>query len=193
MMSGARLFQPRRFVDVRGWFSEISSDAKLAAAGIDVHFVQENQSRSHAAGTVRGLHFQTPPMAQAKLVRCVRGALYDVVVDVRSGSPTFGRWIGAELSADNGLQFYIPIGFAHGFVTLEPETEILYRVSAPYAPACDFGIAWNDPALGINWPLPAGLSPILSDKDRGLPLLRDFASPFDYDGIPMVQPEPEIL
>ena len=106
MMSGARLFQPRRFVDVRGWFSEISSDAKLAAAGIDVHFVQENQSRSHAAGTVRGLHFQTPPMAQAKLVRCVRGALYDVVVDVRSGSPTFGRWIGAELSADNGLQFY---------------------------------------------------------------------------------------
>ena len=139
---------------------------------------------SRAAGVLRGLHFQRPPHAQAKLVRCVRGRIWDVAVDVRAGSPTYGRWVAAELSADNGLQLYVPIGFAHGFVTLEPAAEVEYKVSDFYDPACEGGLAWNDAALGLPWPLPAG-GPVVSDKDRVLPDLAAFESPFDYDGVPL--------
>lgn len=177
------LLTPRRFEDSRGWFSETWHRERLAAHGIG-DFVQDNQSLSRPAGTVRGLHFQTPPHAQAKLVRCIAGRIWDVAVDVRRGSPTYGQWRAAELSAANGHQLHIPTGFAHGFVTLEPDSEVLYKVSAHYAPQADGGIGWDDPALGIPWPLPAGGATI-SDKDAALPRLADFDSPFPYDGTPL--------
>lgn len=153
--------------------------------GIDDRFVQDNHSLSVPVGTLRGLHFQTPPFEQAKLVRCIRGRIFDVAVDIRSGSPTFGRWVGAELSAENGNQLYVPVGFAHGFVTLEPSTEVTYKVSNLYSPENDGGIFWDDPQIGIEWPLPQSVDPILSPKDARQPLLRDFDSPFSYDGVPL--------
>jgi dTDP-4-dehydrorhamnose 3,5-epimerase len=179
------LLSPRRFGDARGWFMETWSAVRAASQGIDVDFVQDNHSYSAAVGTVRGLHFQRPPHAQAKLVRCLRGAIIDYAVDVRSGSPTYGRWVSAELSAENGHQLFIPIGFAHGFVTLRSDTEIAYKCSDIYAPDCDGGLAWDDADIGIDWPLPA-TGPVLSDKDRVLPGLAMFDSPFAYDGRPLV-------
>lgn len=186
--SGVHLFKPRRFGDARGWFMETYSEVSAEAAGVTVRFVQDNQSFSASPGTIRGLHFQRPPHAQAKLVRCARGSIMDYAVDVRRGSPTYGRWVGARLTAMGGEQLYVPVGFAHGFVTLEEDVEVAYKVSDIYAPDCDGGIFWKDPAIGIDWPVPEH-GAVLSDKDKVLPLLAEFESPFEYDGVPL-QPLP---
>ncbi|WP_126975455.1 dTDP-4-dehydrorhamnose 3,5-epimerase [Frigidibacter oleivorans] len=181
-LPGLILIEPRRFGDDRGFFAETWSRRVLAAGGIDLDFVQDNHSLSRQPGTVRGLHFQTPPHAQAKLVRCGQGVLFDVAVDLRRGSPTYGRWAGVELSAENGLQLFIPAGFAHGFVTRAPDTEIVYKCSDYYAPECDGAILWNDPAIGIDWGIETAA--VLSDKDAKAPLLAAFDSPFAFDGVP---------
>ncbi len=175
---------PRRFSDSRGWFSETFNAVRLKAYGIDVAFCQDNQSYSAQKGTLRGLHFQSPPHAQAKLVRCIRGRIFDVAVDIRRASPTFGRWVGAELSAENGKQLFVPAGYAHGFLTLEPDCEIAYKVDDYYSPECDGGIIWNDPAIGIDWASDVG-APVLSDKDARLPPLAEMTFEFDYDGVPL--------
>lgn len=169
----------RRFGDHRGYFSETWSRAKLAAQGIDIDFVQDNQSLSVAVGTLRGLHFQAPPRAQAKLVRCGRGVLFDVAVDIRRGSPTYGRWFGVELSAENGRQLLIPAGFAHGFVTRVPETEIIYKCSDYYAPETEGALRYDDPDLAIAWGLTG--DPILSAKDAAAGAFRGFESLFVYE------------
>jgi dTDP-4-dehydrorhamnose 3,5-epimerase len=179
-----KLVKPRRIGDDRGWFSETWNGRKYEALGVGVGFVQDNHSLSRPAGVLRGLHFQTPPHAQAKLVRCVRGRIWDVAADVRRGSPTFGQWVGAELSAENGWQLFVPVGFAHGFLTLQEDTEVEYKVTDYYAPECDGGLIWNDPQLAIAWPLDGG-TPTLSGKDVRLPKLADFDSPFAYDGEPL--------
>ncbi len=150
----------------------------MSAHGIDTDFVQDNHSVSAAVNTVRGLHFQSPPHAQAKLVRCGRGRLFDVAVDIRKGSPTFGQWVGYELSFENGQQLLIPEGFLHGFATHEPDTEIIYKCSDYYAPECDGAVRFDDPDLGIDWGL--GGDAILSDKDANAPLMAQFDSPFIY-------------
>jgi dTDP-4-dehydrorhamnose 3,5-epimerase len=173
-----KVIAPSRFADARGFFSETYSERVFAQAGIDQKFIQDNHSLSVIPGTVRGLHFQTPPLAQDKLVRCVRGAILDVAVDIRRGSPTYGKHVAAEISADNWHQIFVPAGFAHGFCTLVPETEVIYKVSAFYSPEHEKGIAWNDPALAIAWPAVAGA--LVSPKDAVLPLLSGFASPFTY-------------
>jgi dTDP-4-dehydrorhamnose 3,5-epimerase len=184
--SPVRLIVPLRYEDDRGWFSETFSVRAFAAAGLSARFVQDNQSLSRPAFTLRGIHFQAPPHAQAKLVRCVSGRTLDVAVDLRAGSPTFGRWVGTELSAANGRQLFVPTGFGHGFLTLEPDSAIAYKCSDYYAPECEGGLRWDDPDLAIGWGFPPGASPILSAKDAALPLLRDFASPFGYDGDPLL-------
>jgi dTDP-4-dehydrorhamnose 3,5-epimerase len=171
------LVRTPRHGDDRGWFSETWSRAGFIAAGIDVDFVQDNHSLSEPAGVLRGLHFQRPPYAQAKLVRCVRGAILDVVVDLRAGSTTFGMHHAVELSAENGDQLFVPPSFAHGFVTLQPGTEVIYKVSAPYAPAHEAGLAWNDPELNIAWPV-AAADAVLTDRDRNWPRLHDLDTPF---------------
>jgi dTDP-4-dehydrorhamnose 3,5-epimerase len=168
-----KLIRPKRFGDARGFFSEVYSRAAFAKAGIAIDFVQDNHSLSAQVGTIRGLHFQTAPFAQDKLVRVIRGRILDVAVDLRRGSPTFGRHVSAEISAANWTQILVPIGFAHGFCTLEPDTEVVYKVSNVYAPANDGGVLWNDPDLGIAWPIASGGTPVLSDKDAKLPRLRD--------------------
>lgn len=178
------LIRPKRFGDERGWFSETYNRPRYAALGITCTFVQDNHSMSRDTGVLRGLHWQAPPYGQDKLLRCVRGRIWDVAVDARRGSPTFGRWVAAELSADNGHQLFIPVGFAHGFVTLEPNTEVEYKVSAPYAPESEGGVIWNDPVIALPWPL-SGQEPTLSSKDRTLPRLSPEMSPFDYDGRPL--------
>lgn len=180
-----RLIRPVRHGDARGWFTETYNSERYAALGIECGFVQDNHSLSVPVHTLRGLHFQTPPHAQDKLVRCIRGRIFDVAVDVRRGSPTYGRWVGAELSAANGHQLFLPIGFAHGFLTLEPDCEVIYKCSALYAPDHDGGVAWDDSEIGVDWPLPRGKSPELSAKDEALPRFADFDSPFDYDGRPL--------
>jgi dTDP-4-dehydrorhamnose 3,5-epimerase len=172
--------EPRRFSDHRGFFSEVYNRDRLAELGFGKDFVQDNQSLSHAAGTVRGMHFQSPPFAQDKLVRVLRGAILDVAVDLRAGSPTFGDHAAVELSARNWAQLLVPAGFAHGFMTLEPDTEVLYKVSAPYAPAHDHGFFWRDPAVGIDWPMPPSAA-TLSDKDLALPALSEIGVPFAFD------------
>jgi dTDP-4-dehydrorhamnose 3,5-epimerase len=183
-MQTVRLIETRRFVDERGWFCETYRQDRLAALGIAEAFVQDNQSMSLAAGTLRGIHFQSPPRAQAKLVRCLAGRIWDVAVDLRRDSPTYGRSVAAELSAENGRQLYIPIGFGHAVLTLEPNSEVAYKVSDFYAPDHDRGIRWDDPDLAIAWPFDhAALR--FSPKDRALPLLGDFVSPFGYDGRPL--------
>jgi dTDP-4-dehydrorhamnose 3,5-epimerase len=187
-MSPVQLIRPRRFGDTRGWFTEVYSVPAFGKLGIDCTFVQDNHSLSIPAFTLRGLHFQTPPRGQDKLVRCVRGRIFDVAVDIRKGSPTFGQWVGAELSAENGHQLFIPIGFAHGFVTLEDNCEVTYKCSDTYAPDSDGGIRWDDRAIGaggIDWPIPTGTLPELSTKDAVQPLLSNFDSPFSYDGRPL--------
>ena len=170
-------YTPRRFGDDRGWFSETFNAATLAPGLEGVSFVQDNQSLSREKGTLRGMHFQIPPKAQDKLVRVLRGAVLDVAVDIRRGSPTFGKWVSALLSADGGAQIFVPKGFAHGFVTLEPDMEVLYKVTSLYSPAHDRGLAWDDPDLGIDWKIPAG-GPLLSERDRQWPRLRDLADAF---------------
>lgn len=183
--SPLRLITPKRFGDARGWFTEVYSEPAFVKLGIACRFVQDNHSLSVPQYTLRGLHFQTPPRGQDKLVRCIRGRIFDVAVDVRAGSPSYGHWVGAELSAENGHQLFIPTGFAHGFVTLEPDCEVTYKCSDTYAPDCDQGVRWDDPAIGIDWPIPAGVIPELSTKDIAQPLLADFDSPFAYDGRPL--------
>ena len=171
---------PARHGDARGFFSEVWSRAALAEHGIHCDFVQDNHSMSAAAGVLRGLHYQEPPAAQAKLVRVVKGAIYDVAVDIRHGSPTFGAHVGLRVSAEAWNQIFVPEGFAHGFVTLEPDTEVVYKVSTPWSLAHERSIRFDDPAIGIDWPL-KGRSPILSDKDKGAPLLADTARAFQYE------------
>ena len=173
-----RLLSPRKHGDRRGFFSETYNRNALAVFGIDIDFVQDNHSYSVDKGTVRGLHFQTPPFAQDKLVRVARGSVFDIAVDLRQGSSSYGRHVSAVLSADAWNQILVPIGFAHGFMTLEPDTEVIYKVSNYYAPDHDKGLLWNDPALGINWPLPDDEA-VLSEKDRKLPRLAELVMPFD--------------
>lgn len=180
-LPGVVILTPRRFGDARGFFSEVYNRKSYAEHGIDVEFVQDNHSLSRQVGVVRGLHFQSPPHAQAKLVRVGAGRVLDVAVDIRRGSPTYGRWIGVELSAEAGNQIYIPVGFLHGFAVLEPDSELLYKCSDFYAPDCDGAVRFDDPDIGIDW----GIDPkaaILSDKDAKAPLLKDFVSPFVYEG-----------
>lgn len=169
---------PERHRDNRGFFVETYNRNKYSEYGIDFEFVQDNHSLSKEVGTLRGLHFQAPPHAQAKLIRCGRGAIFDVAVDIRLGSPTYGKWEGFELTAENGNQLYIPVGFAHGFVTMEPDSEIVYKCSSYYAFGSEGAILWNDPIIGINWPINA--DPTLSDKDAVAPLLSDLESPFVF-------------
>lgn len=172
------LIKTNRHEDHRGFFAETYSSKKYLEYGIDIEFVQDNHSISKEVGTLRGLHFQAPPHAQAKLVRCGRGALFDVAVDIRRGSPNYGKWEGYELTAENGYQLYVPIGFAHGFMTLEPETEIVYKCSDYYAPETEKSISWKDPDIKICWPKLN--KPILSEKDGGAPILEEFESPFIF-------------
>lgn len=179
-LPGVMILTPARFGDARGFFSESWNRARMAAAGFDLDFVQDNHSLSAKAGTIRGLHFQAPPQPQAKLVRCGQGRLYDVAVDIRAGSPTYGHWVGVELSAENGRQLLIPAGFLHGFVTREDGTEVIYKCTDYYAPDCDGGIRWDDPMIGIDWGL-GDLAPVLSDKDAKAPLLADFQTPFSFE------------
>jgi dTDP-4-dehydrorhamnose 3,5-epimerase len=174
-----KLIEPKRFGDHRGFFSETYSRAAFLAAGIDLDFVQDNHSLSERVGTLRGLHFQAPPFAQDKLIRCTRGRILDVAVDIRRGSPSFGAHVAVELSQINWLQVLVPKGFAHGFISLEPSSEVLYKVTAPYSPMHDFGLAFDDPALGIVWPAPAG-GPVLSEKDRQHPVLAELPGYFEY-------------
>lgn len=171
-IAGAWVVTPKRHSDHRGFFSEVYNRCTLAEIGIDDEFVQDNHSLSVDRGTIRGLHFQTPPHAISKLVRVTRGRLLDVIVDIRHGSPTFGEHVGVELSADNWRQIYAPIGVAHGFCTLEPSTEVVYKVSGHWHPESDKGIRFDDPALGIEWPVSAD-DAVLSDKDREQPFLAD--------------------
>lgn len=184
-VSRVLVLSPRRFEDERGWFSEVYSERVFDGLAPGYRFVQDNHSLSRPAFTLRGLHFQRPPHAQAKLVRCVRGSIFDVAVDIRAGSPTYGRWVGATLDAASGRQLFVPVGFAHGFLTLEPDCEVVYKVTDFYSPADDGGLVWSDPDIGIDWPLPAGAEPALSPKDAVLPRLAAFESPFPYDGTPL--------
>jgi dTDP-4-dehydrorhamnose 3,5-epimerase len=178
-LPGLLLLEPKVFRDERGFFLETYSEAGFKALGVDARFVQDNHAYSAQKGVLRGLHFQRPPFAQAKLVWVVRGSVLDVVVDLRPESPTCGRHYAVELSAGNMLRLFVPRGFAHGYLTLAPDTEFLYKVDAPYAPQADGGILWNDPDLGIDWPEAA---PILSPKDVLLPRLKDIANPFATEG-----------
>ncbi|GAU80584.1 dTDP-4-dehydrorhamnose 3,5-epimerase [Bosea sp. BIWAKO-01] len=180
-LPGLVLVRPRRFGDERGYLMETYSRELFAAAGIAPDFIQDNQSRSAQAGTVRGLHYQAAPAAQAKLVRVLKGAIFDVAVDLRRGSPHCGLWCGTLLNADSDEQIFVPRGFAHGFCTLEPDTEVAYKVDAPYAPQSEGGLFWADPALAIDWPVVSGAA-TLSEKDAKLPGFAGFTSPFVYEG-----------
>lgn len=178
-LDGVFEIRPRKFADERGFFSETWNAVELARSGIDIGFVQDNHSLSSLRGTLRGLHFQMPPFAQVKLVRVLRGAIFDVAVDIRNGSPTFGQWVGIELSATDWNQILVPKGFAHGFVTLAPDTEVIYKVSAPYSQPHDRAIRFDDPAIGVQWPVAVG-DVVLSAKDAAAPLLADIETGFSY-------------
>ena len=177
-LPGVIILTPRRFGDERGFFSESWNRKVLSAQGIALDFVQDNHSLSRETGTIRGLHFQSPPHAQDKLVRCGQGALFDVAVDIRKGSPTYGHWVGVELTAENGRQLLVPKGFLHGFVTRAPDTEICYKCTDYYAPECDGAVRWD--SCGIDWGF-AG-DPVLSAKDAAAPTLAEFDSPFVWEG-----------
>lgn len=171
---------PRRFGDDRGFFAETFNRERLAGVGIDIDWMQDNQSYSKEVLTLRGLHYQEPPFAQDKLVRVLRGRILDVAVDIRRGSPSFGKWVAVELSAAAFNQLLVPVGFAHGFLTLEPDTEVFYKVSAPYSGTHDRSIRFDDPAIAIDWPL-NGNTPVLSAKDEAAPSLADANPPFVYE------------
>ena len=177
-LDGLVNISPARYGDHRGYFSETFKDDWFRKNVADVTFVQENESLSATAGTVRGLHFQLDPFAQGKLVRCTRGKLFDVAVDIRVGSPTYGQWYGVELSAENGEQLWVPVGFAHGFATLGRDTVIAYKVTAPYDAESDRGVLWNDPEIGIEWPLLENA--VLSEKDKVQPRLADLPLSFKF-------------
>jgi dTDP-4-dehydrorhamnose 3,5-epimerase len=178
-LSEVLLLEPLRFADDRGYFCETYNNEKALSEGIGCTFVQDNESLSLKAGTIRGLHFQIGDAAQAKLIRVVRGAVFDVAVDIREGSPTYGQYVAAQLSAENGRQLFVPTGFAHGFCTLEPETLVLYKVDCHYDPGAERGIRWDDPELAIHWPF-EGTAPILSEKDAALPYLSQLGTCFTY-------------
>jgi len=178
LLDGVFVLTPRRFGDDRGWFSETWSASRMAEAGLDFAFVQDNHSFSADVGTLRGLHYQAPPHAQDKLVRCTRGAIFDLVVDARVGAPSYGQWIGVELNAENGKQLLVPKGFLHGFVTRLPDTEVQYKVTDIYAPECDGSVRWD--SVGIDWGLDG--TPVLSDKDAAAPAFADWQSPFTWEG-----------
>lgn len=178
MNDRVQLIKPKRHGDHRGFFAEIYNLKSYEKNGITVKFVQDNHSMSKEAGTLRGMHFQQPPHAQAKLVRCGQGAIFDVVVDIRLGSPTFGKWRGYELSAENGNQLFVPIGFAHGFISLKPNSEIVYKCSDYYAPETEGALLWNDPDISIDWPIKEMIT--ISDKDKKASLLKALKSPFIY-------------
>jgi dTDP-4-dehydrorhamnose 3,5-epimerase len=178
-LDGVVVFSPARFGDDRGWFVETWNAARMAELGFPIDFVQDNHSLSATAGTLRGLHYQSPPHAQDKLVRCTSGAIYDVAVDARRGSPTYGQWYGVDLTPENGKQLLIPKGFLHAFVTRMPMTEVQYKCSDIYAKDCDGAVRWDDPTLGIDWQLTS--PPVLSNKDAEAPLFADFISPFSIE------------
>ena len=169
--------RPRKFGDERGFFSETFNRNRFAESGLPIGWTQDNQSLSTQVHTLRGLHYQEPPFAQAKLVRVLRGRILDVAVDIRSGSPTFGRHVAIEISAAEFNQLLVPVGFAHGFLTLEPDTEVFYKVDAPFSPDHDRAIRFDDPQIGINWPLD-GIAPVLSAKDQAAPMLAEANTPF---------------
>lgn len=173
-----KIIKPVYHFDDRGFFTELYNRKTYKDFGVEVEFVQDNYSLSRKSGTLRGLHFQAPPQAQAKLVRCGRGAIYDVVVDIRRGSPTYGEWEGYELSANNGCQLFVPVGFAHGFLTLEDNSEIIYKCSSYYDPKSEGAVLWNDPDIGIQWP--SNERPILSEKDMAALCLKAFDTPFIF-------------
>ena len=177
-LKGVYIIEPTLFGDHRGWFMETYNEANFIKEGLTINFVQDNHSYSATKGTLRGLHYQLNPKAQTKLVRCTRGAIFDVAVDIRKGSPTFGKWFGIELTAENKKQLLIPKGFAHGFITLTEDVEVQYKVDEFYAPECDRSIIWNDPQIGIEWPI--NIQPILSTKDENAPLLKDAENNFIY-------------
>lgn len=181
ILPGLLILTPRRFGDSRGFFSESWNRRQMADRGLDYDFVQDNHSLSAQVGTVRGLHFQAPPHAQDKLVRCGRGRLFDVAVDIRRGSPTYGQWLGVELSFENGKQLLVPRGFLHGFVTREPDTEIIYKCTEYYAPEADGAVRFDDPDIGIDWGM-KGTEAVLSDKDAAAPMLKDLDTPFTWEG-----------
>jgi len=174
-----KVFTSPKYSDNRGWFSESYNQKHFVESGIDVKFLQDNHSYSSNVGTVRGLHYQSPPYAQDKLVRVLRGAILDVAVDFRNGSPTKGQWVSAELSAMNGSQLFVPVGFLHGFITLEPDTEVAYKVSDFYSKECEGSVRWNDNDLGIDWGEYSEMA-ALSDKDAVAPFYKDVTSPFQY-------------
>jgi dTDP-4-dehydrorhamnose 3,5-epimerase len=177
-IADVKLITPPRFRDARGFFSETWKKSAFAEAGIPGPFIQDNHAVSTGVGVLRGLHCQIGPNAQGKLVRCLKGAIYDVAIDVRHGSPTFGKYVGAEISADNWAQIWVPVGFLHAYCTLTDETEVIYKVTAAYDKPAERGVIWNDPDIGINWPVAAD-QVILSDKDKVLPRLRDLPVLFD--------------
>ncbi|WP_282033719.1 dTDP-4-dehydrorhamnose 3,5-epimerase [Metabacillus indicus] len=177
-LDGVVIVEPKLFGDHRGWFMETYNELNFFEAGIDVKFVQDNQSFSAAKGTLRGLHYQLDPKAQTKLVRCTKGSIYDVAVDIRQGSSTFGQWFGLELTAENKKQLLVPKGFAHGFMTLTEDVEVQYKVDELYAPECDRGIIWNDPDIAIEWPI--DVKPLLSAKDEMAPLFKNAENNFFY-------------
>jgi len=177
---------PRRHADSRGWFCEIFNRNRLRELGIACTFVQDNQTRSALKGTLRGFHFQKPPAAQAKLISVLHGKILDVAVDIRRYSPTYGKYISTELSSDDGKQLFIPTGFAHGFLTLEDDVSVLYKVSDYYAPSGEGGIRWDDPDIAFPWPLQRA-GTVMSERDERLPLLADLESPFPYDGSPLAE------
>lgn len=180
-LEGVLVIEPNVFGDHRGWFTETYSEMKFKEEGLQLNFVQDNHSFSAVKGTLRGLHYQLNPKAQTKLVRCTRGVIYDVAVDIRKGSPTYGQWYGVELSAENKKQLLVPKGFAHGFMTLTEDVEVQYKVDELYEPDCDRGIIWNDPAIGIKWPI--DVSPVLSAKDETAPTLENADNNFVWGEI----------
>jgi dTDP-4-dehydrorhamnose 3,5-epimerase len=182
-LPAVRVILPYRRQDARGYLAEVWREDAMRQAGIDVQFVQENHALSRIKGTIRGLHFQIGPAAQGKLVRCVRGSIFDVAVDIRRGSPTFGRHVSSILSNENWKQLYVPIGFAHGYCTLEPETEVTYKVTAYYDPPSERGLAWDDPEIGIAWPID-GEKAVLVSKDRLHPRLSELSDVFAYASYP---------
>ncbi|MFW8595945.1 dTDP-4-dehydrorhamnose 3,5-epimerase [Cribrihabitans neustonicus] len=177
-LPGLKVLTPARYGDARGFFSESWSRRRMQEHGIDLDFVQDNHSLSVAPGILRGLHYQAPPHAQDKLVRCGRGAMFDVAVDIRKGSPSYGKWFGIELTAENGRQLLVPKGFLHGFITRTSDTEIIYKCTDYYAPECDGAVAWD--SCGIDWGF-AG-APVLSEKDAAAPKFCEFDSPFTWEG-----------
>jgi dTDP-4-dehydrorhamnose 3,5-epimerase len=182
-LPGVRVLLPHRHQDARGFFSEVWREDALSKAGIDLRFVQENHVLSRAIGTIRGLHFQIGETAQAKLIRCPRGSILDVAVDIRRGSPSFGRHAAVVLSAENWKQLYVPVGFAHGYCTLAPDSEVTYKVTAYYDPNSEHGIAWNDPDIAIAWPVHPDAA-VLKERDRGLPALAELPDFFRFADFP---------